>query len=74
MKNHIFLLGLILSITGFLLMFLSLMGKMKKVEGGAMVFIGPFPIIAASSERVVMFMLLISFLMILSTLLMFFMG
>jgi len=55
-------------------MFLSLMEKMKKVEGGAMVFIGPFPIIAASSERVVMFMLLISFLMILSTLLMFFMG
>ena len=74
MKNHFFLIGLIFSIIGFLLMFFSLMGKARKVEGGAMVFIGPFPIMAASSERVAMFMLIISFLMVLLTLLMFLTG
>ncbi|MCS7123615.1 MAG: DUF131 domain-containing protein [Candidatus Aenigmarchaeota archaeon] len=49
----IFFIGLLLVITGFFLLFLSLFLKEKsiKIQSGFSLWIGPFPIIGASSRE-----------------------
>ena len=59
----LFMIGILVIIVGVVIVFLGMQGK-GKVEGGAVVFIGPLPIIGATSERMFYITLAISVIFI----------
>ena len=62
MAEQLISLGLIIIVLGFVVLFAGLLSQVKsskaKVEGGGIVFIGPFPVISGATNKQIFYLLL----------------
>jgi len=62
-EMNLITLGTLVIIVGFVLAFIGILSQVKgktKVEGGGIIFIGPIPIVGATSERTFYILLAVS--------------
>ena len=74
MPEQLVSIGLIIIVVGFVILLAGLFSQVKsgktKVEGGGILFIGPFPIIGGATNKQIFYLLLIvSVIMVISFLL-----
>lgn len=70
MEEQLIPIGIVVILIGFTLLIIgsvlsALKSKQGKIEGGGIIFIGPIPIVGATSERMLYFILIASVIFLL---------